>query len=196
MATKSSSFRQDRRQWLKMSATAIGATLLPSATVQAEVETASSAPKPRDAKDVTHFFTRHQYHLIEELTETVIPADNRSGGAKAAKVADYIELVVGQSVNDEQKALWAEGLRLVDLMSQHRTGKPYIESTPEERTSVLTILSENDEMTDLPETRFFHELKRLTARGYYTSKIGIHDELQYKGNKALLDYVGCGDHPS
>ncbi len=50
-------------------------------------------------------------------------------------------------------------------------------------------------MTDLPEVRFFHELKRLTARGYYTSKIGIHDELEYKGNRILQEYAGCDDQP-
>jgi hypothetical protein len=48
-------------------------------------------------------------------------------------------------------------------------------------------------MTELPEVRFFKELKRITVEGYYTSKIGIHDELQYKGNRILKEYVGCDD---
>jgi hypothetical protein len=48
-------------------------------------------------------------------------------------------------------------------------------------------------MTDLPEVRFFIELKRLTVRGYYSSKIGIHDELEYKGNRILQEFVGCDD---
>jgi len=41
--------------------------------------------------------------------------------------------------------------------------------------------------------QFFRELKHLTVRGYYTSKIGIHDELEYKGNRILQEFVGCGD---
>jgi hypothetical protein len=41
--------------------------------------------------------------------------------------------------------------------------------------------------------RFFLDLKHLTVRGYYTSKIGIHDELEYKGNRMLAQYVGCDD---
>ncbi len=63
----------------------------------------------------------------------------------------------------------------------------------EERIAVLTVLSDNDQMTDLPEVRFFSELKHLTVRGYYTSKIGIHDEMEYKGNRLLLEFVGCND---
>jgi len=41
--------------------------------------------------------------------------------------------------------------------------------------------------------KFFIELKHLTVHGYYTSKIGIHDELQYQGNRILTEYVGCDD---
>ena len=48
-------------------------------------------------------------------------------------------------------------------------------------------------MTELTEIRFFRDLKNLTIQGYYTSKIGIHDELEYKGNRILVEYVGCDD---
>jgi hypothetical protein len=33
--------------------------------------------------------------------------------------------------------------------------------------------------------------KQATVNGYYTSKIGIHDELKYKGNVFLREFVGC-----
>src|SRR5437667_6976749 len=192
---KLSKFRQDRRQWLKTSATAIGATLLPLPALSHEARPDQTKSKPDEQQSVAPFFTPAERAQIEELTETIIPADARSGGAKAAHVAEYIEQMVGESVNEEQKALWKEGLRLVDQLSQHRNGKSFVESSPEQRIAVLTVLSDNEQMTELPEIRFFHELKRLTVAGYYTSKIGIHDELQYKGNKLLLEFVGC-DEPS
>ena len=40
------------------------------------------------------------------------------------------------------------------------------------------------------EHRFFVELKRRTVKGYYTSRIGIHDDLQYKGNTMQEEYSG------
>jgi hypothetical protein len=147
------------------------------------------------AESASPFFTPAEHTLVEELAETIIPADSHSGGAKAAKIADYIEQVVGASVDEQRKALWKEGLRLVDAMSQHRTGKPFVDASMEERIAAMTVLSDNDELTDLPEIRFFLALKHLTVRGYYTSKIGIHDELEYKGNKVLMEFVGC-DEPS
>ncbi len=191
--------RQDRRQWLKTSATVLGATLLPLPAVAEETpqaETAPAAPQVKPAaesKSAARFFTPAQHALVEELSETIIPADSHSGGAKAAKVADYIDQVLRESLDDSQKALWREGLRLVDLMSRHYSGKSFVDASPEEKIAVLTVLSDNDRMTDLPEVRFFIELKRLTVRGYYTSKIGIHDECEYKGNRILQDFVGCDD---
>jgi hypothetical protein len=189
--------KQDRRQWLKTSATVLGASLLPlpaltSQVAEAQTETASS-PARSGIKPGAKVLTPAQHTLVEELSETIIPADSHSGGAKAAKVADYIEQVLADNSDDTQKADWREGLRLIDLMSQHYNGKSFVDSTSEERIAVLTVLSDNERMTDLPEVRFFRYLKELTIQGYYTSKIGIHDELEYKGNRILTQYVGCDD---
>jgi hypothetical protein len=190
--------RQDRRQWLKTSASVLGASLLPLPAVTAEKPQAQTAPaaqetKPAEPKSAARFFTPAQHALVDELTETIIPADAHSGGAKAAKVADYIEQFLRESYDDAEKALWREGLRLIDVMSRHYNGKPFVDASPEDRIAVLTVLSEHTQMTDLPEVRFFIELKRLTIRAYYTSKIGIHDELEYKGNRILQEFVGCDD---
>ncbi len=189
--------KQDRRQWLKTSATVLGASLLPFPAVAAEASQAKTTPQTNPAGDVTtaRFFTPAQRTLVEELSETIIPADNHSGGAKAAKVVDYIEQELRESTDDNRKSTWREGLRLVDLMSQHYHGKSFVDSSPEERIAVLTVLSDNDQLTELPEVRFYRELKHLTVRGYYTSKIGIHDEMEYKGNRLLLEFAGC-DEPA
>jgi Gluconate 2-dehydrogenase subunit 3 len=189
--------KQDRRQWLKTSAAVLGASLLPLPALASEAapkETAPAAPQARPgSKSVARFFTPAQHTLVEELSETIIPADAHSGGAKAAKVADYIEQVLRDSIDDTQKTTWREGLPLIDLMSQHYNGKSFVDSSSEERVAVLTVLSDNQRMTDLPEVRFFRDLKELTCFGYYTSRIGIHDEMEYKGNRVLTEYVGCDD---
>jgi hypothetical protein len=191
--------RQDRREWLKTSAAALGASLLPLPAVPAETPQAGPAPAAppaqaaSESKSAARFFTPAQHALVDELSETIIPADSHSGGAKAAKVADYIDQFLREGFDDNQKALWREGLRLVDVMSRHYNGKSFVDATPEDRVAVFTVLSDHEQMTDLPEVRFFIELKRLTVRAYYTSKIGIHDELEYKGNRINQEFIGCDD---
>jgi hypothetical protein len=194
--------KQDRRQWLKTSAAALGASaLVPASASLGTSRGALRTPAPEETmqdggaetKAPGRFFSPQEYTLVEELSETVIPADSHSGGAKAAKVADFIEQRVRDHEDQTKQALWHDGLRLIDSMSQHYNGKSFVDSNAEERISVLQVLSDNEHMTELPEVELFGELKRLTVRGYYTSKIGIHDELQYKGNRVLMEFVGCDD---
>ena len=189
--------RQDRRQWLKTSATIVGASILPLPAIGPEAPQAPSAParqpRPAEAKSAARFFTPNEHLLVEELSETILPADSHSGGAKAAKVADTVDHYLAETYDDGERVLWREGLRLLDLMSQHYSGKSFVDSTPEQRAAILKVISYNSKMTYLPEVLFFNALKETTVALYYTSKIGIHDELEYQGNRILENYVGCDD---
>jgi hypothetical protein len=191
-------FRQDRRSWLKTSATAIGASFLtlPAATIAGGQDAPAAKEKAAagtPAKSVGRFFTPAQHKLVDELSETIIPKDSHSGGAKDAKVVDFIELTVGGGGDKEQQELWRDGLRLIDSMSQHYTGKTFLDGSPEDRVAVLTVLSDNEQMNDLVEVRFYKQLKHLTVLGYYTSSVGIHDEMEYKGNRYNQEFIGCDD---
>src|SRR5262249_26718952 len=75
------------------------------------------------------------------------------------------------------------GLKRVDAISIEMHGVPFLKSTPEQRTAVLERMSEKEP--------FFGEVKSRTIQAYYTSKIGIHDELGYLGNVYQRgDYAG------
>ena len=116
--------------------------------------------------------------MLEELTETIIPADSHSGGAKAAKVAAFIV----SSVDAADRESWRHGLRLVDSASAKICGKPFVKATAAERVRAVESIAGD---------RFFQELKRQTVNGYYTSKIGILEELEYRGNGIHKDFSGC-----
>jgi hypothetical protein len=55
---------------------------------------------------------------------------------------------------------------------------------------VLTRLARNEANPDLPEERFFAELKSRVAHAYYTSEIGLKQELEYKGNTYQNEFAG------
>ncbi len=55
---------------------------------------------------------------------------------------------------------------------------------------MLSRISRNEKNPQTPEERFFVDLKYTTADGYYSSKIGIHQEMEYKGNVLLPEFVG------
>jgi hypothetical protein len=138
---------------------------------------------------VLRFFTRAQYATIDVLSERLIPADERSGGAQAARVADFIDLFVFDSPA-AIKTAWTEGLTLLDQACAQQAGKPFVTAPAEQQVALLTEISRNEADPKTPLERFFNEAKTRTIQGYYTSKIGIHDELHYKGNQFLNEFVG------
>ncbi len=128
------------------------------------------------------FLTPAEYALLEELTELIIPADDHSPGARAADVAGYIDGRLAESLEPDWQARWRSGLQAVDGLSRELNGKPLLEATPDQRVAVLARMAAGESDPKTPAEHFFRELKGWTVRGYYTSKIGIHLDQEYKGN--------------
>jgi gluconate 2-dehydrogenase gamma chain len=180
-----------RRDALKLAMGVGAAAMIPlvPAAVVAAAQPAVSGGKPV----VLKFFTAAQHRTVDALTEVILPADDRSPGARAAKVADYLDFVLNES-SPEAKQAWKDGVAALDAASTGPFGKPFAELTGDQQVTVVTAAARNEEAPTTPLERFFVEAKGRTIHGYYTSEIGIHQELEYKGNQFLPEFVGCG-HP-
>jgi gluconate 2-dehydrogenase gamma chain len=137
--------------------------------------TARAAIQPR-------FFTPEEYALVEELTEMIIPADEKSGGAKAAGVAGYIDAKLAEASDASERDTWRKGLARVNALAAGMHGSAFLSCTASQRTAVLSRMAANERKPEKPEEIFFRELKTLTVFAYYTSRIGIHDDMGYLGN--------------
>lgn len=171
-----------RRAMLKLGAgAALGAPLVKIERTQKRDAARKTAPR---------FFTADELAMVDELSEMIIPADDHSPGARAAKVADYIDQRLQESFEDEPRRNWRDGLKLVDQLSTQMNGKGFMKASVPERLAVVTRMAQNEGNPQKPEEHFFRELKSRTARGYYTSKIGILTEMEYKGNTYLREFAG------
>ena len=139
------------------------------------------------------FFNHQEMEAIAAISDLIIPTDEHSPGATAAGVSDFIDLMVNESSN-ETKALWREGLAAVDRMSEQKFSAAFNQAGQEHQISLLKAISRNERRPRTIEERFFVAIKSLTVDGYYTSAIGIHEDLRYKGNAYLKEFVGC-THP-
>jgi glucoside 3-dehydrogenase (cytochrome c) hitch-hiker subunit len=141
------------------------------------------------------FFDSHQNETVIALTELIIPATD-TPGAKAALVNRLIDLWLNDEDADKQKEFF-EGLSWLDgrCLAQH--GKPFVELTEDQQTALLTALAdpENKKPEDQPGVRFFEQMKDMTIFGYYTSQIGLDQELQYQGDAYHNDFPGACKHP-
>jgi hypothetical protein len=136
------------------------------------------------------FFTREEFALVDELTEIIIPADEHSPGARAAKCTAYIDYRLSEAFEAEPRQLWREGLKAVEALSREMSGRPFLRSSPGERVAVVARMAANEKNPQKPEEKFFAELKGRTAHAYYTSQIGLRQELEYKGNSYQREYAG------
>jgi len=159
-----------RRKMIQATAATAAAVSLP-----ALAKAPSPSPKPL-------FFTPAEFALVDEMSDMIIPTDQQSGGARAAGVAIYIDARMAEAFEKDQPQRWRTGIAAVEALSREMHGKTFMASTPEQRLALLTRIAaaESDPKTDAE--KFFGEIKGSTIRTYYTSKIGIHDDQQYKGN--------------
>src|SRR4029077_21043565 len=67
-----------------------------------------------------------QYATLERLVEAIIPADERSPGAKEARVADYIDLLLSEASDDQLRQSWLAGLAALDGEAHTRFGAPFV----------------------------------------------------------------------
>jgi hypothetical protein len=186
-----------------------------------KIQAAGAPPAPK-------ILSASQYATVEALVEAIIPADERSPGAREARVADYLDLLLSEAPPAPRKQ-WLDGLAALDGEAARRFGGPFVRLDAGQLEALLADLSRYETVKARPEeasravTRneqptekpvfveglfgdlsridparprplleaFFADTKRATIHGYYTSEIGIHKELRYKGNQILAEFVGC-----
>jgi hypothetical protein len=153
--------------------------------------TARTAEKKAPYK--AKFFNAEQMGLIATISELIIPTDDHSPGAIAAEVPEFIDLMISESPA-ETKKIWSDGLADINKLSQDKNSVAFNKATKDQQIALLTEISKNEMKPQTPTERFFKVIKNMTIDGYYTSKIGIHEELKYKGNTYLKEFKGC-THP-
>ena len=140
------------------------------------------------------FFTDAENELVDRVMEIILPADDHSGGAHAAKVSLFADWIVSTGSNVEnvdlfanrtissegQKSAWRKGLQLL----KEETAR----SSPADAVQ-RAAAGESNPQTDLE--RFFVTLKQMTIVGYYCSEIGIHQDMEYQGNIVFPEFPEC-----
>lgn len=135
------------------------------------------------AKDYQlQFFTPAENDLLDQVMEMIIPADRHSGGAHAAKISLFADRMVSTGSGSEETE-WRRGLKLFQEEAA--------------RSSLADALAraaagEANPQSDLE--RFFVTLKKMTVNGYYSSEIGIHEDLEYQGNTYVAEFPECTHH--
>jgi gluconate 2-dehydrogenase subunit 3-like protein len=124
------------------------------------------------------YFSKEEFAALDELTEMIIPADDHSPGAHEAGVASFIDKTVAEAFLPEEKESWRKGLA------------PFLPLNTAQRLDLLSTLAAKEHNPQTDAARFFGQLKGSTAYAYYTSSVGIHQDIQYIGNVVQEQFSG------
>jgi len=164
--------------------------LLAAGVAEAQLEAAAGrllAWQAAPSASAPSFFTRDEHRLLDEASELILPATARSPGARAARVADYLDLVVAHSPAETQQA-WRRELAALDTLARDMRGQGFIALDDAGRRALFDALCTREQQPEDDAARGFVRLKRATIDAYYSTAIGLRQELGYLGPQMLAEF--------
>jgi hypothetical protein len=128
---------------------------------------AATAPKLETAiiddagETVVHFFTAPQLSALRKLGTIILPSINGAPGATEARAAEFLDFLIGQSLDEKQK-LYRAGLDTLNAQATKKFNKAFAELDGSQADSLLTPLRAAwtfDPPAD-PFARFLREVKQ------------------------------------
>jgi hypothetical protein len=131
-----------------------------------------------------------QNETVVAMSDIMIPVTD-TRGAKAAKVNEFIDLILTEWATEEEKTIFLEGLAETDRKTNALFGHGFAAAPAKEQAAIVQAFDEelaasrNEKLTRQVRSweqtlvlPFFEQMRRLTLVGYYTSSIGQEQELK------------------
>jgi hypothetical protein len=136
----------------------------------------------------------HQNDAIVAMIDQILPATD-TPGAKAARVNEFIDVILTEWATEDERKNFLDGLADVDKQSNSLFAKDFVAASAEQQVALLRSMDEAAVIArSVPKNRppfwepgghdnqlkedFFTVFKHLTLHGYYTSEIGFTQELK------------------
>jgi hypothetical protein len=134
------------------------------------------------------FFDAHQLQTVASAADRIIPT-TETPGAREADCHRFAEKIVADHYDATRQKRFISGLVDLDTRSSALAKKLFVDLTPEQQDAVLAAIEKETLASTTPANSFWRDLKYLTIYGYYTSRIGIQDELEVNFYPGRFD--GC-----
>jgi hypothetical protein len=151
----------------------------------------SAPPEPPLLRDhQPAFFDRSDFDALQAFTEILIPTDE-TPGALQARCAHYIDFVLQASTEAAPDTVrqWRDAMAALRQAGFHAKGAAG-------RAAIVEAMSrpERDPGATHPAYGAYRLIKQLNAFAFYTSRTGMIETLDYRGNSYYASFPAC-DHP-
>lgn len=133
---------------------------------------------------VNSLFNSDQVAFLNEVGETILP-ETKTPGAKTANVGGFMAIMVQDCYTPEEQQIFIAGLKQIDVESQKKFSKNFLDCDATQRTALLTELDKAQKQENAikpkPGTqyKYFSMFKQMTLLGYFTSEAGATKALRY-----------------
>ena len=131
-------------------------------------------------------FSAQDIALLDEVADTILP-ETKTPGGKAAHVGPFMALMVTDTYDDKQQAIFRDGIQKLNAASPS-----FMAATPAQRLAWLEQLDREqkaymDTRPDGAPPHYFRLMKELTLLGYFTSEIGCTQAMRYRETPGRFD---------
>jgi len=142
---------------------------------------------------VSMTFKPEDIAYLDEIADTILPATS-TPGAKAAKVGQFMTVMVNDCYDEADQKTFHEGMNKLDDFSNKTYDNSFLKITPQQRHDLLVKLDaeQKDYMKSKKKedpSHYFRLMKELTLLGYFTSEIGCTQARRYVETPGRFD--GC-----
>ena len=138
------------------------------------------------------FFDPHQMHTVAAAGERIIPATD-TPGAMVAECHRFAERIVAHHYDLARQQRYLSGLVDLDQRASTTHQRLFVQLSDVQQDEVLRAVEADAYRTEANGANsFWRDLKYLTLFGYYTSKVGIEQELRtqmpgrFEGNATIV----------
>lgn len=134
------------------------------------------------------FFEAADFETLEAFTQILIPSDG-TPGAKQAHCAHYIDYVLSASGEAPAGKQWRDAMAALKEAGFHGADQP-----GREALVAAAARPETDASAKHPCYAAYRLIKAQNAFAFYTSRAGLIESLEYKGNSYYATFPAC-THP-
>jgi hypothetical protein len=136
------------------------------------------------------FFPAEDFRALDAFTAILIPTDE-TPGAREAHVAHFIDFVLDAAAEHapEMQTQWRSAM---DWLRAQK----FAQLPPDRQLALVEKMAEpeRDRSKKHDGLPVYRLMKDMTLRAFYTSRAGLVDVLEYKGNAYLTEFPAC-THP-
>ncbi len=118
------------------------------------------------------------------FAERILPKTD-TPGALDAGVPEFIDIMYGKYMSEEEKSVFVKGLNGVNRASRKAHDKPFRQLTAEQQDGIVKALV--DASGD--QKKFYQKIREVTLTGYFTSEVVGKEVLHYDPIPGM--YQGC-----